>query len=343
MKSPKRRFVVSLSRSNSDLEQIFWTHHQKHPLAVPSKAELAELAGVRFSKGKTIIDCRNPRSSQTLRIFEIMSHGINHPLTVARLNAERIGIVKQLAALGYRVAVPNYPEVQSEKLISRIRNHAKVFRARIPGRATSKFTDEKMEIDSSIFWTRDLWKKIGGKRFKRYLPEHEDPVGEEGKSVTLPNKVILAHDSIRDSPSIKALRAQGYHFYFMGDGEVYSPRLSKFLKTLVFEMNDHLDLQIGCVGKVLLVNQTFFFQNKAVIEKAARNAGCEIVFVPKEDENLHAANFLVLEPGKALVDRDAKKTIALLRQKRITVIPTAISLHVTRESGANVRCMVNEL
>ena len=273
-----------------------------------------------------------------------MSTLIVHPYSLARLNAERIAVIRQLHSLGYGVAVPRYPKLQSAALFSKVSGKARVFAARFPKADVTVLNGKEMkQVDPSVHWTRDLWTKVGGKRVKRFSLSEENRFGEGGKSIFLSDKVILANRSLLDAPAVKQLQSRGYKFYFVGSGEFYEPRLSKLLNWPVFEKHDHVDLFVGSVGNVLLVDPTFFSQKRSFLEKVAKETGKEIIVVPKTEELLYPANFLVLEPGKALVDRDAKRTISLLRERGIEVIPTAVSVKANRAWGGNVRCFINEL
>jgi hypothetical protein len=268
---------------------------------------------------------------------------IVHPLSLARLNVERRAIVRQLVGLGYRVAVPKY-DFQEAAVLSRLVGNARVFQARSPGVRTIEILgNEKKTAQASALWGRDLWNKIGGKRFKRFTSVGESWLGEGGKAISLPNRSILANKRLEGLSQVKKLQQEGYRFYFVEDGEAYCPPMSAMLKTPVFERHDHVDLFAGCTGNVLLVDRNFFEQNRLIFGKIARETNLQIVFVPRAEETLCPANFLVLEPGKILMDRDAKETIALMREKGVEVIPTAVSMRANRQAGGNVRCIVNEL
>ncbi|MFA5764220.1 MAG: hypothetical protein WC915_05430 [archaeon] len=106
---------------------------------------------------------------------------------------------------------------------------------------------------------------------------------------------------------------------------------------------DHIDLFVGVVGKVMLVEPSFFKNNRNELRRAAKNSGLEIVFVPEKETDLHPANILPLGSNSALVDRDAKETIALLKSKGVNVVPTVCSIRANRESGGGVRCIFNEI
>lgn len=323
----KPRFVVSLSKTNFQAEKESRKKFQPDTFPFPTRRELLKSEGVSVAKGRVIVDWE--QSLRGLNSLTMVTMFAVHPLSLARMNAERIAIIKQLRALGYPVAVPYYQGIQSPEIFSRIKGHAKVFKAQAP--------------PTSIFWTRDLWKKIGGKRFMRFTPKGESWLGEEGRSIPLPRNSVLANKSLHSLSVVTGLQKQGYRFYFVNNGEVYSPKLSRRIGTPIYEKHDHVDLLAGNVENVLLVDRVFFEQNKAVFGKISSETGAELVFVPRAEERLYPANFLVLGPGKILMDRAAKETIALMRSKGIEVIPTAVSLRANREQIANVRCLVNEL
>jgi len=262
---------------------------------------------------------------------------------VARINAERLAVIRQLRRLGYAVAVPKYAEAYDERLFSRLPEGVRVFNARAPIARTLEVGGEEVaEMHDSARWARDLWQKTPEGRVKRFSREGENPFGEGSKSIFLPNNVVIANRSLRKNETVGELRQKGFRFYFVRSAKIVErhPVMPKIKKTKVIS---HVDLYAGAVGRVLLVDRGFYLRNLLGIRSAARRAGLKILFVPKGERHLHPANFLVLEPNKVLVDKDAKETIALLRENGVEVIPTAISMRGNRNSGGGVHCLVNEL
>ncbi len=340
----KRRFVAAMGKSDAQIERAMWEKRTETKFKPPSKAELLSLKGAYRSGKRIVLDWENEASSKLLhQLHAIISLSVP-PFRIHRVNAERLAVVRQLNRLGYRLAVPIFEELHDAELVARLKGHAHAFKARAPPGEPISPAKKTKQLHSSIMWARDLWKKVGEKRVKRFDEKgNQNPFGEEGKSLNLPNKVILAHKSLAASWDVNRLKKLGYLFFFTEGGEAYSVPFSEYLKMPVFQKHDHVDLFVGSAGKVLLVDSAFYFQERKTLAQVAKATGQQIELVPRSEEQLHPANFLVLEPGKILMDRDAKETIALMRSKGIEVVPTAVSMRSNRAIGGNVRCIINEL
>ncbi|MDP2974302.1 MAG: hypothetical protein Q8N60_04580 [Candidatus Diapherotrites archaeon] len=280
------------------------------------------------------------------------------PSKVGRINAERIALIGQLMKLGYRVAVPKYAEAHNEKLFSRLPAGVRVFNAKPPLSGIVKIAGANVpEMDSSARWVRDLWQKTPYGRVKRFSGAIENAFGEGARSLFLPNNVVIANETLKGNRIVEEFKKRGTKFYFVKSVKKVEGRFmqlqigiangnrqqSRPRQTKIISENYHIDQFLGAVGNVLLVDSRLYLQNFPAVRGAAKSAGLKILFVPREERNLHPANFLVLEPTKVMVDKDAKKTIALLRQNGVEVIPTAVPLRGNRKSEGGVHCIVNEL
>lgn len=343
----KRVFVIALgSTAKKSEKREFFDFREKiqsKKQKIPTVNELLKSGTAVKKHDGILIDFEKAKSTRLLETIEAISELFMHPLLRARQVAERIAIIKQLKKLGYKVAVPNYENTQ-DKAHSKIQKHARVFKANKPlGGILTINGEEKTTEHPSSFWTRDLWKKIEGRRIKRFTNKGENLFGEEGKSITLPNKVILANSSMKQNPTVKALAKKGYRFFFTQNGEAIDQTFSELLKTKVFVSHRHIDLFAGTIGNILLVNPDFYLKNKEAIAMAAREAKLRVLFVPEKEKELYPANFLPLEENTVMVDRDAKQTIRLLEENKVKVIPTIVSLKANRKLGGNIRCFTNEL
>lgn len=317
--------------------------------------------GVRLDKAnkRIIVDFDASPASPGLGYLANVCLVMREPSHYARMNDERIAIIQQLAGLGHAVVVPHYREFQSDALISRVAPTARIVRGKAPPQRFEQSRNSMQTLsgtvqsshitripESSMFWGRDLWVNAGRRvmRFRAGSVD-EEKFGEGGLSRFLPNKVIIANKSLKGNPSVDRAIADGFKVFFVGRGNYFRPQLTKLLKQDVFERHDHVDFFAGSVGRVLLVDPSFFDskENKQPIIDAAKAAKLMILRVPKSDVRLYPANLLPLSPGRCLVDCRAKETIALLKQHAIDAIPTVVPLVAHQIEGGGPNCIANEL
>ena len=320
---------------------------QRRP--VPKIEELLRLPGVRKSPKGIIINQSIMGPVLFDRVYSI-ADALKPQRSHNRANLERLSLIRQLRSLGFRVATPRYvlhpnnilrrAEIPNRETARKFSKYSRVFSAKAPYFETPSGS----LLAPASFWARDLWKKMDGKRVYQFSARDKpNAFGEGGESVDISDKAIIANVELKNNPTTAKFQAKGVKFYFVNSGEEFDRSLSSALKRAVYSTNSHPDLFLGIVGKVMLVNNDFFRQNRDTLKQAIRENGLKPVFTPEDEVHLHPANFLVLSQNRILVDRAARKTIALLRDQGVEVIPTKVSLDACRLSGGSVRCLVNEL
>jgi hypothetical protein len=361
---PQKAFVISFSKGGLDIEREGIQAVADGRLKLPDLGRMVKEGILRREGGRTIINVRYGSNSSESISWNNISAAIKqsndsaasnmllcfntlltHPLSLQRANAERLSVIEQLNELGYMVFVPDYGLPNLESVLGRARLHARVFNARFPP-AIGRLGDlqRTKEIPSSIFWTRDLWYRFNGSRIMRYGRNGENAIGEGGMLVPINQKSTLVSETIHKSPGVLALSAKGHRFYTLKDGIQFLPKLSSIYRAEVYKTMDHVDLFVGVVGDVMLVEPSYFTGlNKTVLKQAARDNGLKIVFVQEDESKLLAANFLILGDRKVLMNKSARKTAELLRQNGIDVVATRVELKANALAEGGVRCFANEL
>ncbi len=334
----KKRFVVALGRK-PDIERQAYADYKNGRAPQLSAKSFQNLTGVRNTSEGIFLDSSRMRGD-LFAGFSMMGFVVNHPKAVWRVSAERIAVIKKLNSLGFKIAVPKY-YFSTPQITARVKGHAKVFKAKAKEMGKINGTPA---VDPAALWSRDLWIKHGGKRYKPskalFAP---DAFGEGGQVVPIGEKQMVASSALRNSLTVKKLSAQGVSFFFVKDGWQEMHNLSKLAGKKVFRNIDHPDLFVGRAGNVMLVDEAFLKENHGILSLAAKQSGAKIIQVPKEESSIYPANFLVLGENRVMVDKDAKKTIELLRHHGVEVVPTPVSLRANRAAGGGVRCFVNEL
>ncbi|HIH50101.1 MAG: hypothetical protein ABSE71_01620 [Candidatus Micrarchaeaceae archaeon] len=331
--------VVALGKSDTRMEKAFIDSLRNGTLKpLDLKFLRLEYPGITRSGDKVFMDSRKMPHSISDSLI-IMSSLAKSPLTLLRINAERIAIIKQLNELGYRVLVPDYG-LTDKSVMDRVRPYARVFRAKAPIAAKMGITTE---YEVSACWTRDLWQKIGGVRIKRFNGSEPNPCGEGGLSVPISNNATLVNYWLEGQPLIRELAANGHRFYFLKDGMQLDPKLSSMFSVSLYRNNDHIDLFVGVGEGFMLVDRSYFVNNRPVLEAASEENGLDILLVPKCESHFYPANFKPLDGNRVIVDKRAVNTIALLRQNGIDAIPTAAPLNANMNCGGGIRCFVNDL
>jgi hypothetical protein len=333
-------FVVALSKSDNGMEAKVYGELKKD--SQRSSDFVTLLRGcddVKKYGKKLFVDLRKTENSTSGKVLLLISLA-RHPLLLARVNAERIAIIKQLKELGYRVAVPDYG-IANQRTMDKIRPYARIFRAKAPIRNRSGKT---VEYHPSACWARDLWQKIAGVRVKRFMDQIINPCGEGGLSVPINDGATLMNWALRDEPLVRALAGTGHKFYFLNDGVVRSKSciISPFD---IYLVHDHIDLFVGVNRdmRIMLVDRAYFANNEAVLKCASTENGLKTLFVPKEESDFHPANFKNLDNGRVIVDSRAVKTIALLRGSGVDVISSRVPIRANLICGGGIRCFVNEM
>lgn len=360
---PQKAFVISFSKGGLDIERDGLRAVADGRLKLPDLGRMVKDGILRREGGRTIINVKYGSSSESFswdnvsaaikqssdsaasNMLLCFNTLLTHPLSLQRANAERLSVIEQLDELGYRVFVPDYGLPNLESVLGRARLHARVFNARFPP-ALGRLGDlqRTKEIPSSIFWTRDLWYRFNGSRIMRYGRDGENAIGEGGMLVPINQGSTLVSETIRKSPGILALSAKGHRFYTLRDGIQFLPKLSSIYRAEVYKTMDHVDLFVGVVDDVMLVEPGYFAGlNKTVLKQAARDNGLKIVFVQEGESKLLAANFLILGDRKVLMNKSARKTAELLRQNGIDVVATRVELKANALAEGGVRCFANEL
>jgi hypothetical protein len=348
-------FVLALSQRNASKELAgFFEEYRKGQLRLP-KAEwffrLEQEKRDEHRYASTAVHNRYDGIGFNMRrlrevnpaahaMLEFALSSIRSPKQVSLAHSERMALIKQLNNLGHTVLVPNYKGAEIDaRTRSELKGKARTFNARLPTYELQK----EQQIHPNAFWTRDLWVKLKGKRYKITSLKGINEAYEGGKLVPIGRNSFIASEEMRELPEIKQMAKEGTKFYFMEEGYKYEPILSKMLKKKTYTNIDHPDLFVGQVGRVLLYDHRYYVMNSGAITTAAKENGLKRILIPQEEANLHPANFITLGENTALVDRNAKKTIALLRANGVKVIPSRISPKANLAAGGGLRCMVNEL
>ena len=333
-----KAFVVTLSKAKLDVEISAAEILRNAPEQLKVE-NLLRSPGVRLSKNSAFLDFRNMPEFMKA-VFTLVGASVVSSIDLGRVNLERISVIRQLSALGYAIAVPDYG-ISSENILQRVREYSKVFKARSPVTGTLGTTKE---YPSSLLWARDLWQKLEGKRVMRFRPNGMNNAGEGGLIVPVNNRNFIVSEVLKNNPTILELEKMGHRFYFMKDGMQFNPNLSKVFSINVYNTIDHVDLFVGIAGNMMLIQESYFIgQNKTLLGKAAKDNKLQILFVPHEEERLHPSNFLVLDRNKILMNKGAEKTIALLRTNGVDVVPTTVPMQANLRFGGSIRCFVNEL
>lgn len=345
---PRKTFAVVFGKSDASFEKRIHPSFKRILSGRTSGFDFERFRrepGVFFSGRRVVIDIDEPRLPKEIKQLSLAAFVGKHPREVHRVNAERLAVVKQLAGMGYGVIVPYYERLHSNEFLDKIRPFARVFKAsmREVGSVTSTTGHTTTEVDNSMLWARDLWKKVGSARVRRFTREGEEKFGDGGRSVPLSQTIHLADSSLQDSPEVRRLQAEGHKFFFTQRGEAFSQMFTRVSGRKVYLSHEHVDLFAGAVGQVLLVDDVFHRTNRSVIRQAVKESGLKLLFVPEDEADLHPTNFLSLGENKVLVDKAAKKTMALLAENGVEVVPSAVSIRANRASGGGLRCFVNEM
>jgi hypothetical protein len=334
----KERFVATLSKGDIELERSASEamNSGRRPFELK---DLLRFDGIVQTGSGIFIDTKilNPIVHATLQLIGASSMTL---MEQQRINAERIATIRQLHGLGYQVLVLDFG-ISPASGIEEARRYARIFKARPPivGRM-----GKKVEYDSSVVWSRDLWQKFEGIRIAHFSRNGENPAGEGGMSVPINDRNTITSEKLRDDPVIRMLAKRGHRFYFMKDGFRFLERLSGIFSKEAYMTNDHTDLFVGAVANIMLVHGGYFVgQNKTLLRQAAKENKMKLLFVPHEESRIYPSNFLLLDRSRILVDQRAVKTIGLLREEGIDVVPTDVPLTENMKFGGGVRCFVNEL
>jgi hypothetical protein len=338
----KRSFAMALGKDDPHFEMQFHSRVMAGRGQLPNAKQLASMKGV-IRKGKALFFNQRMMSRDMFGMLGNTSALAKTARGVTRKVDERLALARQLKELGHKIAIAHHfrENLISSRRLKLAKQSGRLVKAELPIRDQ---IGTKKEVHPNIMWMRDVWKKVGKKRINFFKGNGvEEDFGEGGMSVDLPGKRILASKDLASNPEVQKLQAQGYQFHFLGDGYQFKPNLTKILKTKIYSSTTHIDLFVGVIGKTMLVDPAFYKNNRGELRRAAKEAGLEIVFVPDKETDLHPANILPLEENSALVDKDAKGTIALLRSKGVHVVPTCVSIRANRAAGGGVRCIINEI
>lgn len=343
LSGPSRKtFVIAFSKTQIDLEKKYLEALVDGRIKAPSIRKMIS-EGVVEQDGKRIIIDEKRGYNDLSNMLLLMDCVLVKPIHLHRTNAERLSVIKQLDGLGHQVFVAHYKLPGIEYLLKRASPYARTFSARYPVIATA-MNGKTKELPSSIFWTRDLWYRFNGKRIMKYTKDCENQMGEGGRLVPIGQNATLASEVLRGHPTIRELEAQGHRFYFLKDGILRLPKLSQIYGMEVYKTIDHVDLFAGVAGNAMLIDPRYFVGfNKTVLSQAARDNRLEMLFVPPEESDILAPNFLTLGDRKVLMNKAARKSAELLRRNGIEVIATNVELKGNVMAGGGIRCFTNEL
>lgn len=332
----KKRVAVVLKEERNNLS--FEKQHAVHNLQLLPLKELLKQQGVKTSGNSIFL---TPYMVGDIYDNLARFHYKKSDSLRRRELKERVSIIKQLKRLGFNVAAIHYRDTISKETAKRhLGGSAKLIEGKPP---TYVHIGESRPVNQA-FWARDLWTKFEGRRIKHFSSGGTNPFGEGARFVSIPGtRSYIVNSSLEKAPEIAELSRKGYKFYFVSNGFSLEPWYSKSYRKKIYESSDHTDMFVGAVGKVLLCDYDYFRLNRNILRSVAADQKLEIVYVPGEEKHLIPQNFFLLGENSVLVDRSAKKTIALLRSKGVEVVETDVSLVASRNSGGGLHCIINEL
>lgn len=139
---------------------------------------------------------------------------------------------------------------------------------------------------------------------------------------------------------IDMLKKRGYTVYEL-PGEFYRPKGYLQGHTSLGEFFHHLDVFVNHVKgtNLLLVDSSYYYRNQSRLNDMK---GLKIILVPASEKYYYPANFLNLGNKEILMDKNARKTMELLKKEGVKVYSTPVSLKANRENFGGIRCFVNE-
>jgi len=271
---------------------------------------------------------------------------------------ERLSIVRELAKRGYRVFVPvieeagkadektGKPDAGTAWFLANVKAFSEKAK-RLGARTMRLAPPESGSLEKlDLSWIRDKWTQLGGSNYVSSI--HGWPftsrrvrfsaLGTGGRIVGGTN-FLLVHEYLRTNHATRGalddLEKQGCAVYGMPSAKNLRGDLDA----------SHLDLSLGvapAAGKrhVIVVTGGYLSDNRGLLERVARETRSRIVEVPKEEEGLFPANFLVLPDGKVLMTGGAPKTKALMERAGARVF-TTIPLKTSPFWGGGLRCVTN--
>jgi|GEM_PF-4351672 len=313
-------------------------------------AEALESIGVREKRNRQVASRKN--GNQEFRYW-------NNPVIHRRLARERLSLVKDLIAQGFNVKlfIDESKASDAEKRFAALAEKA--------GARVAK-TRQGTAYDSPFI--RDTFTYIAGIRFvhpldirkrvlenpERVMKRGEKParkwyysfLGEGGAVVNIANQCVLVSKltARKAAPEIEFLESRGLKVFKMPAGMIEIFKVKQGNKTMpVYRKTHHIDLFINRVpGKpLLLADPEYYHENRQLIDSIAGALKYRVLVVPEKEKQFYPANFLELGENKILVNRGAKKTIRMLRENNVKVVPTTRSLKASALLGSGVRCAVN--
>lgn len=335
-----------MTKSGHSLEAKAREAFKRGELHFPTVKSVLEAGGTERTPKGLYIDLNKAPESMTTILRGISPLTVN-PMTILRVNAERVSVIKQLSGLGYKVEVPDYGIVD-KSVWERISQHARIFKAE---QLIVGTINKTTELHPSTSWARDLWQQFAGMKIIRFIHVErnhhrtltEDRLGEGGAIVPINENATLISRRLQNNALLGQLESTGHKFYFLKDGFKYEPNISRLFSLRTYLSHDHVDLFVGIAGKVMLADQGYFAINSPVLRQAVQQNGLQIVFVPGSESTFYPANFLVLEENRIMMDKRAVQTISLLRRSGVEVIPTNVALRANMGAGGGIRCFTNEL
>lgn len=167
--------------------------------------------------------------------------------------------------------------------------------------------------------------------------------GESGRVVVF-DEFIIASDEIKRKLKVsEGYRFQGKRVYFVKPITAYIGDKKASPKDFGFHIDYHVNGLTLNDHVFIYLDPDFYSKNRAVFRMIEREQKAEFDFVPKTEQNLIPANFLVIPDGKILIAGGAPGTQERLelRLGENNVLTTNKPLPNLLKEGYGIRCITN--
>lgn len=275
----------------------------------------------------------------------------------SRINQERALVLRQLLRQGRSVilSVSKNLAPEEKKLVNALK--------KVKG-GKLRVVNFSPNSPYGQFWMRDAYSNVGRRVLNRikvedlaYSTRKESRYfGDGGRlidcgringkptllvSTSSPAGIIKDSNKLRGLiEEIEMLKRRGYNVFELPGG-TYRAKGYKNGDKADGEFFHHLDVFVNHIKgtNILLIDRSYYEKNLGAIEKLK---GFKIIFVPESEKYFYPANFLNLGNKEVIMDKNAKKTIELLKKEGVNVYSTPVSLNANRENFGGIRCFVNE-
>lgn len=275
----------------------------------------------------------------------------------SRINQERALVLRQLLRQGRSVilSVSKNLAPEEKKLVNALK--------KVKG-GKLRVVNFSPNSPYGQFWMRDAYSNVGRrvlnrikvedlayrtKKEKRFFADGGRLINcgiINGKPTILvsnssPTERITDPRKLREiGEEIEMLRRRGYNVHEL-PGDFYRPKGYKNGHSSPGEFFHHIDVFVNHIKgtNILLMDNSYYARNQSKLEDMR---GFKIILIPEQEKYFYPANFLNLGNKEIIMDKNAKKTIELLKKEGVNVYSTPVSLNANRENFGGIRCFVNE-